>query len=220
MKYHITFLLSLCLGAFMSLQAQIVEVSYEVKDDNVRIYLQSTSSAPVALHAINLSLAYGQEATVEAASPSLFHQSWTNYLEAPALYVGSVSLVGAPLWWTAASNRARRAGLILVAVIAAFVALPLPRALLWAGTGDYFRITNTFAALPILLAGALGLAAAVRGEGWTGRRRQLLQVGTLGLLLVGLWWPWYLDYRSVQTARRIQPCGGSRLLSGPSGQPR
>jgi uncharacterized membrane protein YfhO len=91
-------------------------------------------------------------------------KGWTNYLEAPLLYVGIFSLILFPQIFVFSDKRNK----IIYGAFLAFWFLPLVfpwfRYAFWLFSGDYFRAFSYFAAFPLVLFTALSLDQIFSGN--------------------------------------------------------
>lgn len=90
-------------------------------------------------------------------------RGWGNYLEAPVLYCGILTLLLAPQLFLQTTGKKR----ILLFVVAGLCLLPFVfpyvRYLFWGFSGPYFRTLSLFVVLPLLLMALHALTAIERG---------------------------------------------------------
>jgi uncharacterized membrane protein YfhO len=117
------------------------------------------------------------------------YRGWSNYLEGPLFYCGSLSLLLAPQAFAGVSRRTRIAcGLFALAFVLPVV-FPFLRYAYWLFGGDYYRAYSVLVILGLVLFAMRGLDRVVRE-----RRLSLVTlVGTLVVLLVALYWPWSFE---------------------------
>lgn len=84
------------------------------------------------------------------------YRGWTNYLEGPTFFVGVIPLLIIPQLWTG-SKSDRRVLIATLAALAAFVALPALRYLAFGFALPYFRVTNLWVSLLLLIVAARAL---------------------------------------------------------------
>jgi hypothetical protein len=82
------------------------------------------------------------------------YKGWSNYMEAPALYIGLFSLLLFPQLFFLAKKENRKLYIAIAVLCIIVLMFPYVRYLLWGATGDYYRIVSLFIALCILM-GAL-----------------------------------------------------------------
>src|SRR5262249_32478671 len=86
-------------------------------------------------------------------------RGWGNYLEAPILYVGLITLLTAPQFLVSLKKRPRRVYLGLTIICIVGLMFPYWRSAFWGFTGNYYRTFSFFVSLLILFLGVRGLSA-------------------------------------------------------------
>jgi uncharacterized membrane protein YfhO len=108
-------------------------------------------------------------------------RGWGNYLEAPVLYCGILTLLLAPQLFLRVNGKKR----ILLFIVAGLCLLPLvfpyARYLFWGFSGPYFRTLSLFVLLPLLLI-ALHALSAIEREGKVDR----IALWSVALVCIGL----------------------------------
>ncbi|HXD93367.1 MAG TPA: YfhO family protein, partial [Bacteroidia bacterium] len=109
-------------------------------------------------------------------------KGWQNYLEAPIVYCGILSLVLLSQVFTSTEKKKKRYYLIFLLIFIIPVIFPYFRYAFWLFTGDYYRAFSFFVALAILYVGLQTLKSINIGAQKT--NAIALGVGSLILLLV------------------------------------
>ena len=91
-------------------------------------------------------------------------KGWSNYLEAPLLYCGILSLVSCTQAFTFFSKKQRIAYLILAGVFIIPILFPYFRYAFWAFTGDYYRTFSLIVVLLLLLFGLQSLDLIIKNN--------------------------------------------------------
>ncbi len=79
------------------------------------------------------------------------YRGWSNYMEAPAFYVGLLSLLLFPQLFVLSNRKERLMGAALSSVALALMMFPYLRYAHWAFTGDYYRVLGLLIGLGLLL---------------------------------------------------------------------
>lgn len=129
------------------------------------------------------------------------YRGWGNYLEAPLLYAGLVTLLLVPQCITAVDRRRKIVYGALLAACALPLVFPFFRYAYWLFAGDYFRTLTFFVDLALIYVAVRGLSLVT-----TERRVSIVAVvGTVGGLLLVLYLPapFYSRYTVVNETVRL-----------------
>ena len=133
---------------------------------------------------------------------------WQNYLEAPAPFIGTFSIAFSLVGLYYQQGRKRLLGLAGLGLIILIVAFPWFRQLSWAFTVDYWRLTSTFVALPLMI---FALSAHERMLGELPADMIKVVPVALGICILLLWYPWWGDSTEVD---ELLIYNASVILSG------
>jgi len=132
-----------------------------------------------------------------------------NYLEAPMFYGGTLSLLLCSQVFVHASRRGRIAcGLFALAFVIPIL-FPFFRYAFWLFAGDYYRGFSVFVILGLVFFAVQSLDRLVRGA----KPNLYVLGGTLGLLLLGLYYP-YVYRASIDSSLRLVVTGLLVLEAG------
>ena len=126
-----------------------------------------------------------------------FH-GWQNYLEAPAPFIGTFSIAFSLFGLYHHKGRKRLIGVAGLGLILLIVAFPWFRQLTWAFTVDYWRLTVTFVALPMMI---FALSAHEKMLANLPRDMTIAVLVALGICLFLLWYPWWGPLAEVDRMR-------------------
>ncbi|HYV91005.1 MAG TPA: YfhO family protein [Chitinophagales bacterium] len=111
--------------------------------------LQSTSIFHL-IDAQQLKTAFSRIFSNDLMGSGINFKGWTNYLEAPLLYCGILTLILVPLSFTLFEKRKRKIYLLFLAVWILPIALPYLRYTFWFFTGDYYRVFSLCVAIALI----------------------------------------------------------------------
>ncbi len=131
---------------------------------------------------------------------------WYNYLEAPLIYCGLISLLLAPQIFYFVSRRRKIIYLSFLIFWLLPVVFPFIRYAMWLFTGNYYRIFSAFVFLPILI---YAIQALQRIEYYKKINVPLL-FSTLGVLLLLLFYPY--DVARIKINQSLQYTAAVFLL--------
>lgn len=95
--------------------------------------------------------------STDAMGTGSHYNGWSNYLEAPLLYVGTLTLLLFPQAFNKTGSREKRIFASVLTLALLLILFPSLRHLLWLFTGDYYRIYGFASALALLSLGLIGL---------------------------------------------------------------
>lgn len=130
-------------------------------------------------------------------------RGWGNYLEAPVLYCGILTLLLLPQLFLRLTGKQRVVLLTVTGLCVLPLVVPYARYLFWGFSGPYFRTLSLFEVIAILL-GALYALSAIEREGRVDRIALVSAGGVcIGLLSV----PFFAPYDAIDATLRFAVFG-------------
>lgn len=80
------------------------------------------------------------------------YRGWSNYMEAPSLYLGLLSLLLFPQLFFFLDKKVRKTAFVIAGIIFFILVFPFFRHAFWGFTGDYYRSLSLFIGIAMLLA--------------------------------------------------------------------